>query len=226
MLRGIGVLHGLDSNGQFNSVIELVQGCLSQFAESILKKRIRNENGLNRKLSRFITNECALKGLPFFAQPECMEDEECGNSPASDIGIYLFVDDIAYDTPKITVFEGKRLSKSLGAKRSYEYVFGHTENGRHIPCGGMERFKLSIHGSNLPRAGMIGYLQDETPIKWQRLLNVKIIDLASERHYYPRWSDKEVLVLVKDEGRVSTRSSVLYRQSDEIHLTHLWVNLV
>lgn len=225
MLSGIGNLHGPDSDGQFKCVVELIQGCLLLFAESVLRDHIQNENGLNRKLSRLITNVSANKGFPFFAQPESMEDEARGNSPAADIGIYLHVDDIASDTPKITVFEGKRLNTYLGKKRQCEYVFGHDENGQHVPCGGIERFKLAIHGRDFYRAGMIGYLQDETPVVWQARVNVRITDLA-QKEYCPKWSEKEWLVPLKTEGRVSTRSSVVCRHDSEIHLTHLWVDLV
>jgi len=226
MLSGKGNLHGLDLDIQFRRVVELVQRCLVLFSESLIRNHIQNENGLNRRLSRLITNVSANEELPFFAQPESMEEEMRGNSPAVDIGIYLHIDDIARDTPKITIFEGKRLSTRIAKKRQCEYVCGHDKNnGKHVPCGGIERFKLAIHGRSFNRAGMIGYIQDETPAKWQARLNVRIIDLA-QKECCPKWSEKECLVPLKTAGKVSTRSSVVYRRDSEIHLTHLWVDLV
>jgi hypothetical protein len=190
-----------------------------------MKKAIKNENGLNRKLCSFITNLSMSKGLPFYAQSESMEDETRGDSPSTDIGIHLCVDDIAGEAPKITVFEGKRLTTCLGKKRRREYVYGHDINGQHVPCGGIERFKMAIHGRDFPRAGMIGYVQDETPVTWQARVNVWITDLT-EKECRPKWSEKELLVPLRAEGRVSMSSSVVYRHDREMSLTHLWVDLV
>jgi hypothetical protein len=95
-----------------------------------------------------------------------MEDETYGSSPAVDIGVYLKMDDTEIDPPMITVFEGKRLTTKLTKKRRREYVIGHEERGKHIRCGGIERFKLAIHGARLNRAGMIGYIQDGTSDDW------------------------------------------------------------
>ena len=222
-LGGNGVLLGPPPNTLFYTVVEFLKSHLPQFAESLLHTNIVNENGLNSRLSRFITN-AAVQEI-FFADRESMEDETRGDSPATDIGIYLKVDDCSSDAPQITVFEGKRLTKSLGARRRREYVCGHEKKGKHVPCGGIERFKLSIHGRKLNHAGMIGYIQDETPNYWHGQINSWISELSLQQEM-PKWSEGEHLAPATTEGRISESGSIVYRKIDQLHMTHLWINLV
>jgi len=192
MLGGTGTLLGPSLNAQFNMVVEFVKTHLPQFAESVLNANIYNENSLNSRLSRFITNAATQE--IFFAERESMEDETRGNSPAADIGIYLKVEDTGIDPPLITVFEGKRLTKKLPNKRRREYVIGHKEGEKDIHCGGIERFKLAIHGGKLNNAGMIGYIQDGTPDSWKEKVNTWMCDLCSQS-FDPAWSEREQLTL-------------------------------
>lgn len=223
MLGGTGALLGPSQHAQFDMVVEFLNQYLPQFVESVLHTDIENENGLNSRLSRFITN-AAVQEM-FFAERESMEDETRGNSPAADIGIYLKVEDTGVDPPLITVFEGKRLTTKLPNKRRREYVIGHEENGKYVQCGGIERFKFAIHGGKLNHAGMIGYIQDETPDSWQEKVNAWISDLCSQPSA-PAWSEREKLTPQKIDGRVAKYSSIVNRVGSELHLTHLWIDLV
>lgn len=223
MLGSTGTLLGPSPNAQFDMVVEFLKTHLPQFAETVLNANIENENGLNSRLSRFITNAATQE--IFFADRESMEDETRGTSPAADIGIYLKVEDIGIDPPLITVFEGKRLTTKLPEKRRREYVIGHEKGGKDIRCGGIERFKLTIHGGKLNHAGMIGYLQDGTPDSWQEKVNAWICDLCSQP-FDPAWSEREQLTPQKTDGRVTEYSSVVNRDNSELHLTHLWIDLV
>ena len=224
-LKGIGDFSGPPPNIHFLRVVEIVKAALPLFASSALSSGIENEKGLNSRLARFINNVGDDRQMPYTAQIESMEDEARGDSPATDIGIHLKVDDIAIDPPKITVFEGKRLSSALPEKRRREYVIGHDERGKHVACGGMERFKRAIHGGKFCHAGMIGYLQDGTPENWRDKINAWISDLSSQP-FDPAWSEREHLTpQIPDEG-VAECSSVVHRAHTDLHLTHLWVDLL
>ena len=223
MLGGTGTLLGPSPNALFNMVVEFLKAHLPQFTESLLNSKIEKENGLNSRLSRFITN--AADQEIFFAERESMEDETRGNSPATDIGIYLKVDDTGIDPPKITVFEGKRLTTKLPSKRRREYVIGHEEEGKHIQCGGIERFKLSIHARDFKQAGMIGYLQDGTPDSWRGKINSWITELSCQPLNLA-CLEQEPLPLLAMDGRVTECSSMVYRNGSQLRLTHLWINLV
>lgn len=202
-------------------VVEFLKTHLPIFAESVSKTDIENEPGLNSRLSRFITNAAAQE--IFFAN-ESMEDETYGNSPKADIGIFLKMEDTGIDPPEITVFEGKRLTTKLPSERRREYVIGHEKDGKSVPCGGMERFKLSIHARRLKHAGMIGYIQDDTPGNWRGKINTWISDLSRQRHE-PAWSEQEQLTPLATDGSVTECRSIVCRKGDELHLTHLWVDL-
>lgn len=223
MLGGTGTLVGPSQHAQFDMVVEFLKAHLPQFAKSVLNADIENENGLNSRLSRYITN-AAVQEI-FFAERESMEDETRGDSPAVDIGIYLNVEDIGIDPPLITVFEGKRLTTKLPNKRRREYVIGHEKDGKYLHCGGIERYKLAIHGGKLNHAGMIGYIQDGTPDSWQEKVNSWICDLCSQP-FDPAWSGREKLFPQKTDRRVTEFSSIVNRVDSELHLTHLWIDLV
>lgn len=223
MLGGTGTLLGPSQHAQFDMVVEFLKKYLPQFAENVLNTDTLNENGLNSRLSRFITNAASQE--IFFAERERMEDETRGNSPAVDIGIYLKVDDVGIDPPLITGFEGKRLTSKLSSKRRREYVIGHEKDGKRIQCGGIERYKLAIHGGKLNHAGMIGYLQDGTPDSWEEKVNAWIFELCSQPSDGPAWSEREKLMPQKNNGRVAAYSSIVERNDSSLHLTHLWIDL-
>lgn len=224
-LRGTGTLTGPPPNALFNSVTVLIGQSLPDFVAYVMKEGITSEDGLNSQLALFIEKRARRNNLPFIVQHQSMEDVMRGNSPKPDIGIHLDADDMANPLPRITVFEGKRLTTQLEAKRRREYVIGHEKDGRHVPCGGIERFKHSIHGKKLSHAGMIGYLQDGTSEYWHNQINDWITELSSQQHD-PAWSEREQLTLHPSDGSVTEYFSVVLRKSDKLRLTHLWINLI
>lgn len=223
-LKGIGIFRGPARNTQFNQIVELIKVAIPHFVVSAQAEQITNENGLNRKLARFITSIADNRSLPYVAYPESMEDESRGGSPATDFGIHLKVDDISVDQPLVAKFEGKRLSKHTGIARRREYVVGHEQDGKHIPCGGIERFKRSIHGRNFRHAGMIGYIQDGSPASWLGQVNLWISDLTNQKTT-PSWSTDEQLRPLQSTDQFSETTSIVKRETDQLQLTHLWVNL-
>ena len=112
----------------------------------------------------------------------------------------------------------------MASKRRQEYVVGHEKDGKYIHCGGIERFKRAIHGSKFNNAGMIGYVQDGTPDHWFHKVNGWIVELSQQHN--PAWSEKELLTPATTDERVTEYSSVVCRKTGELHLTHLWINLV
>jgi hypothetical protein len=84
---------------------------------------------------------------------------------------------------------------------------------------------MSIHGRKLNHAGMIGYIQEETPSYWHGQINSWISELSLQQET-PKWSEEEHLVPVTTEGRISDSVSIVFREADHINMTHLWVNLV
>jgi len=116
------------------------------------------------------------------------------------------------------------LDCKIETRRKREYAYGHERKGKHVPCGGIERFKLSKHGRDFSHAGMIGYIQTGIPAFWHGQINSWVIELARQEHD-PAWSAEEQLTILGVEGKGSTFTSTAFRSNSKIHLTHLWVDL-
>ena len=124
----------------------------------------------------------------------------------------------------ILVLEGKRLP-TPGSGREREYVASTSDEK---PCGGVQRFKLRLHGAGLSIAGMVGYVQSNTCSHWFDVVNSWITELASSGASL--WSNNDRLGrFILDEGtRVSRCQSQHTRASHEarpIQLVHLWIEM-
>ncbi len=119
------------------------------------------------------------------------------------------------------VLEGKRLPAPT-RDREREYVAGGEKMS-----GGIQRFKLRLHGALLNHAGMIGYVQRDSFDDWFTSINVWITELAESSS---EWSQTDCLAdLTKDlVNRVASCVSVHDRveaETGQIHLSHLWVEM-
>ena len=224
-LGDAGGFLGPPTNRQFEFVCQCVIVCLPNFVHHVQAERIHNENGLNRNLSLFLDRWFRLESLPFLAQPESMENDRCGSSPAVDIGVHSMLCDSAACPPKITVIEGKRLDSGISKLRRREYVYGHDEKGKHICCGGMERFKKGIHGHDQSSAILFGYMQTDSFERWHARINSWISELSGQLHE-PSWSISEQLSSMSIEGVTAKCESQLSRITGPLRLVHLWVDLI
>jgi hypothetical protein len=122
------------------------------------------------------------------------------------------------------VFEGKRLpAPSLSRER--EYVTGGTEKS-----GGIQRFKLALHGAQQKTAAIVGYVQTGDLEGWHSLINGWIRELASDTAAVDeKWSvDEQLADLAPDHVLHIASAWSLHRRSGaaispEIRIRHLWV---
>lgn len=127
-----------------------------------------------------------------------------------------------FDLNPFLVLEGKRLP-APSRDREREYVVGAEK-----ASGGIQRFKLGLHGATLTRAAMIGYVQDGPPKKWFDRINTWIADLANSDDAF--WSSQDRLADLRtasEAGTAECQSSHLRVDCDTSHiqLTHLWVEM-
>jgi hypothetical protein len=122
------------------------------------------------------------------------------------------------------VLEGKRLP-APSKSREREYVTGGSKKS-----GGIQRFKLSLHGAQQTTAAMIGYIQAESFVEWLTRINLWIgAEVASNETTGENWSLAEQLTDFKEDARlrVAVLSSKHARSdsavSTEIRLRHFWV---
>jgi len=123
----------------------------------------------------------------------------------------------------ILVLEGKRLP-APASDREKEYVTG----GRR-KTGGIQRFKLGLHGGELNLAALIGYVQVGSVSHWQKSINQWISEFAAmSPDDGCDWSKDEILGLLEENAahRTACYRSVHQRSSGkEIELFHLWIGM-
>lgn len=121
------------------------------------------------------------------------------------------------------VFECKRLP-APSKKREKEYITGGKERS-----GGIQRFKLGLHGAKLNLVGMIGYIQKSSLRDWHSQINEWISELSNgEIDDGCKWDDNEKLQELEEDmrGGIANCRSVHNRTdgvSDEITIQHLWI---
>ena len=203
------------------------------FAKKNIGATSSNEKGLTQKFC-ILLNRRKIKE-PFFFQPEDMEDQEKGNSPQVDVGIFsdkekiIVLDTIYGENDAFFKMEAKRLGK-LGVAREKEYVIGRIENGKYLDTGGIERFKKGIHGRKLKHAAIIGYVQNENFDYWFLEINSWIEELIKSKSTFWKKEDKLIKTHSKNIESSLVLKPISYRTKpdsipDFIQLTNFWVDL-
>ncbi len=124
------------------------------------------------------------------------------------------------------VLEGKRLP-APSTDRQMEYV-----TGRDRKDGGIQRFKLGLHGAMLQVAVMIGYMQEGSARQWHRTINSWISALVAGTVIDGcRWKARERLGPLHENkrDRIGACCSEHERSgsvaSDTIQLQHLFIEM-
>ena len=126
----------------------------------------------------------------------------------------------------LLVFEGKRLPAPT-RNREREYVTGGSDK-----AGGIQRFKLALHGALQATGVMVGYIQRGDSEGWLSLINQWIRELAATGGESDEsWSEDEQLTDFSHDAslRTASASSEHARSSpavtSRIKLRHLWVKM-
>lgn len=184
----------------------------------------QSENKLNLQLCKFLESR-ARNDFPMI----CFYHEEYQSGRRSvDLSASLAESTVIeaknytiYDT--ILVLEGKRIP-APSSDREKEYITG-TTSGKI--SGGIQRFKLGLHGVELNLAAMIGYVQERTPRYWQKKINEWIVQLASDSMEDGCvWTADETLKPVAADiakGILSYRSLHNRIFGNKIEIHHLWI---
>ena len=125
------------------------------------------------------------------------------------------------------VFECKRLP-APSPEREKEYVTGGIEHKK----GGIQRFKLGLHGANHDMAAMIGYLQEGSASDWHDKINKWIVELSSGGIAdVCVWSRSELLQKLEEDPLMgiancqSTHDRIGSAKSNKILIRHLWIKM-
>lgn len=123
------------------------------------------------------------------------------------------------------VLEGKRLP-APSRNREREYV-----TGGETKSGGIQRFKLGLHGEKLGVAAMIGYVQSQSTDHWFATVNIWLDELAASDEDGTRWEPDERLqkytpdTLKYTSICQSAHSRMPVAAGRTIRLFHLWIEI-
>jgi hypothetical protein len=187
------------------------------------RSKEESEEKLNAQLCKYLNAQARHKNMPFQFHHEEKQTRDrrvdLSVGPVED----NVIDAILYSIfDPFLVFEGKRLPPPRKS-REREYVTGNEEK-----TGGIQRFKLGLHGKDHKIAAMIGYIQKDNSRTWHGRVNSWICDLSKETIEDENWDEKEQLDDLEDTTdktafSKSTHSRSEVCVSDSIQLHHFWV---
>ncbi len=204
--------------------IEFVWGCLIPWRNDPDRPFAESEEELNAQFHNFLqARACEKFPMVLFQHEQRQEGRRRVDLSVKPIK-KVVIEGVTYTKYQpIIVIEGKRLPPP-SKTRVREYVSG----GKEL-SGGIQRFKLGLHGREHPTAIILGYLQQGTFQEWHTRINGWISDLA--RDPSDDWADHEILAELSHhpEGSKTRTSSVHPRltgcKTPEIQILHFWVQL-
>lgn len=204
--------------------IEFVWGCLIPWRNDPDRPFAEGEEELNAQFHNFLQS-CANEAFPMvlFQHEQRQEGRrrvDLSAKPAKKI----IIEGVTYTKYQpILVIEGKRLP-APSKDREREYVSGEEKHS-----GGIQRFKLGLHGKDHAIAIILGYLQQGKLQEWHSRVNGWISDLARDQP--DDWANHEVLAGFSHHrgGQKARTLSVHPRlngcKTPEIQILHFWVQL-
>ncbi|MCH8020765.1 hypothetical protein IH785_12985 [candidate division KSB1 bacterium] len=218
------ITSGLAQDNLVLKTIAFVYNSLPGWRDDPNRPREQSEKKLNLQLVKLLGSQ-ARNDFPMI----CFNHEEYQHGTRSiDISASP-VKQIVINATSYTVYdpflvlECKRLPADRKA-REIEYVTGLKEK-----TGGIQRFKLGLHGSKLDIVVMIGYLQKDSTIYWYKKINSWISQLCSGIiKDVCNWNTDELLESFKEDPSKSISScrsihSRIESNSTKVEIYHLWI---
>lgn len=209
------------------SVIDFISRHLPRWSIDPERPPARAETELSSQLCVFLNDAARTTGFDFVRFEHQVPDDRRGGR-SLDLAAFPGVHSIRVDGRNYSRYdlllpvECKRLPTPSGARREErEYV-----STRSRTQGGIQRFKLGLHGGNHEIAAIVGFVQAETLAHWHDTINAWISELDDT------WRGEALLPAdlehpLHGDGASSChlRSSHGRRAgiSPTIELHHLWV---
>ncbi len=222
---GYGKLtHGPQANALVDRTLDFVRDELPGWRDDKDRKVETDEEALNAQLCKYLNSRARQLPLPVLFHHEEKQTQrrrvDISAGPAEN-GFSGQIYQSIYDP--FLVFEGKRLPPPGGKAREREYV-----TGEELFSGGVQRFKLGMHGALINTAAMIGYIQEDDSSQWFKRINEWIIDLQNRIPIeYGVWTKNDCLKEFASDKKRRTANCMSYhtRTSSPIKLLHFWVEM-
>lgn len=222
------ITHGPEANALLERTFEFVRGELPRWRDRPDRRVENAEEKLNAQLSKHLNSRARfdLPMVQFHHEEKQTEVRRVDISAGLSEGGFIGSTYYSIDNPFV-VIEGKRLPAPGGRSRQQEYV-----TGGDAKTGGIQRFKLGLHGAQFETAAMVGYIQKGKTSFWHNRINQWIRDLSEALPLgEEKWNAKEQLGELAEDSvaRTSTSVSMHLRtgktKTARIRLRHFWVEM-
>jgi hypothetical protein len=203
--------------------IEFIWDSLTPWRNDPERADVDGEEELNAQLQNFLE----VRSRQLFPMVFFQHEQRQGLRRRVDIAAKpvspVIVQGITYNKYlPILVIEGKRLP-APSKEREREYVTGGVKLS-----GGIQRFKLGLHGNDHEVAVIVGYVQKHDARHWHAQANDWIAELA--KNAPSEWAADEMLSAFSSaEENIRFRAVSKHRRTQSptaIQLIHLWIQCI
>jgi hypothetical protein len=208
--------------------LDFIFSQLPRWRDDAQRPRQTNEKQLNSSLCDFLDNYSRTA----FPMVRFKHEAPQAKVRTVDLGVHGMEEITVVGTRRYTIYqpflviEAKRLP-APSTDREREYVVGTDK-----PTGGIQRFRLGLHGADVETAVIIGYVETESLQQWHLRVNEWITDFASEASRGDCvWSQSDLLgdLTCNKELRTSSSESNHQRSAGcltpSINLRHFWAEI-
>lgn len=219
------ITSGIDQKTLVLKTINFVQQQLPSWRDDPDRPHELSENRLNLQLCKFLDSR-AREAFPMvrFDHEEYQAGQSSADMSASPTKQMFIKSSLHTIYDPVLIIECKRLPAPSKA-REKEYVTGGENRS-----GGIQRFKLGLHGAGVEVVAMIGYVQGKSARYWKVAVNKWISELSIKPSTDKCvWKDDEKLNLIEEDlsKGLSSYHSVHRRTgsrlNSEILIQHLWI---
>lgn len=222
-------LHGPNQGQLIESIIELFYEVTDEFKSRF--SHIDNEKGLTQKIICLLNKKACNNNIGYYFHQEFIEEPNRGGSQQVDIGtVYTQINSSGYaDDESFFSIEAKRLNINLPTIRKEEYVVGRDDGKSYVFSGGIERFKMGLHGKNLEQSAILGFIQTNNFEYWKEKVN----DIINEQIDNPNiinleWEEADKISFIRSRNNFALYKSVSNSsyENKNITLHHIWIDLI
>ena len=215
----------IECDNLIDQTIDFIRDSLYPWENDPDRQPVQAEEMLNGKLADFLSSRAAqLFPMVFFRHEQEQEKQrrvDLAAKPTQPVVIHGVRHSIYQP---VILIECKRLP-APSKDREREYVTGE----EHKISGGIQRFKLGVHGAEHDTAIIVGYVQKKSPQEWHPVINDWISQLAIS--HPEMWTPSEKLspFQSKESGfwveSVSDHPRSGKCKSSKIRIHHFWIQM-
>ncbi len=214
IIKGGSANFSFDKNRPVELIIDSLKRTVPHFKSYLLTKidkKYLNEDELTQVFVEQLDIQIRKLNLPFGVKNE-YQDIYSRSPGYSDF--YFHPIEEFKSTASLFSVECKRLPAPTKS-REKEYLIGNKKNG------GIERYKLEIHGRGLSNCGMLAFIEDKSTDHWLKSINEWIYEIAESDK---KWRIKERLIRKEKAIEFTYLHSVVYTISQrKVKLHHFWL---